>query len=87
MKKLREKLLLGADKLSDTKLLAILLRVGSSGKSAVDMARELMQEFGTFKNLDSKILLNLKEKDQELQKLRKLKQPQKLVKDFSKKKV
>ncbi len=63
MKKLREKLLLGADKLSDTKLLAILLRVGSSGKSAVDMARELMQEFGTFKNLDSKILLNLKEKD------------------------
>lgn len=37
----REKLLkLGADKLSDTELLTILLRVGSSAKSAVNMARE-----------------------------------------------
>jgi len=41
----------GADKLSDTELLAILLRVGSSGKSAVDMARELIDEFGTFRNM------------------------------------
>jgi len=54
----RERLLkFGADKLSDTELLAILLRVGSSGKSAVDMARELINEFGTFRNIDSKSLV------------------------------
>jgi DNA repair protein RadC len=56
----REKLLkLGADKLSDTELLAILLRVGSSGKSAVDMARELRSEFEI---LIQRVFLNLKEK-------------------------
>jgi DNA repair protein RadC len=59
----REKLLkLGADKLSDTELLAILLRVGSSGKSAVDMARELISEFGTFRNIGSKSFSELKRK-------------------------
>jgi len=57
----REKLLkFGADKLSDTELLAILLRVGSNGKSAVDMARELINQFGTFRNIDSKSFAELK---------------------------
>ena len=59
----REKLLkLGADKLSDTELLAILLRVGFSGQSAVDMARELINQFGTFRNIDSKSYAELKRK-------------------------
>jgi DNA repair protein RadC len=59
----REKLLkFGAEKLSDTELLAILLRVGSSGKSAVDLARELINEFGTFRNIDSKSFAELKRK-------------------------
>ncbi len=59
----RERLLkFGADKLSDTELLAILLRVGSSVKSAVDMARELVNEFGTFGNIDSKSFSELKRK-------------------------
>lgn len=44
----REKLLLrGADALSDAELLAIFLRTGVSGLSAVDLARQLLQEFGS----------------------------------------
>ncbi|MCM8830085.1 MAG: hypothetical protein NC824_03705, partial [Candidatus Omnitrophica bacterium] len=59
----RERLIkFGADKLTDTELLAILLRVGSSGKSAVDTARELINEFGTFRNIDSKSFTELKRK-------------------------
>lgn len=43
----REKLLLqGAASLSDAELLAIFLRVGSKGKSAVDLARQLLKSFG-----------------------------------------
>ena len=43
----REKLIVrGPDALSDAELLAILLRVGIAGKSAVDLARELLNEFG-----------------------------------------
>jgi DNA repair protein RadC len=43
----REKLLLrGAAALSDAELLAIFLRTGVQGKSAVDLARELLTEFG-----------------------------------------
>lgn len=42
----REKLLaLGAGALSDAELLAIFLRTGVAGKSAVDLARELLQRF------------------------------------------
>lgn len=42
----REKLLLrGSQSLSDAELLAIFLRTGVRGKTAVDMARELLQEF------------------------------------------
>ncbi len=48
----REKLLLqGAGSLSDAELLAIFLRTGVKGKSAVDLARELLQEFGGLRSL------------------------------------
>jgi DNA repair protein RadC len=44
----REKLLLrGASSLSDAELLAIFLRTGVTGKSAVDLARELLSRFGS----------------------------------------
>ena len=43
----RERLLeKGADTLSDAELVAVLLRSGVRGKSAVDMARELLTRFG-----------------------------------------
>ena len=42
----REKLIeLGAEALSDAELLAIFLRVGVTGKSAVDLARDLLTQF------------------------------------------
>lgn len=48
----REKLLArGAEALSDTELLAIFLRVGVRGKSAVDLARELLDHFGSLTRL------------------------------------
>lgn len=48
----REKLLLqGANALSDAELLAIFLRVGCAGKSAVDLARELLINFGGLRPL------------------------------------
>jgi len=44
----RERLLQqGAQALSDAELLAIFLRTGMSGKSAVDLARELLHSFGS----------------------------------------
>jgi len=48
----REKLLArGADHLSDAELLAIFLRTGIKGKSAVDLARDLLNQFGSLRNL------------------------------------
>jgi DNA repair protein RadC len=48
----REKLLLkGPDALSDAELLAIFLRVGVKGKSAVDLAQELLSRFGSLRGL------------------------------------
>ena len=48
----REKLLArGAASLSDAELLAIFLRIGVRGKSAVELARELLREFGSFSAL------------------------------------
>lgn len=48
----REKLLLrGAKNLSDAELLAIFLRTGIRGKTALDIARELLHEFGSLKKL------------------------------------
>ena len=57
----RERLIeFGADKLSDTELLAILLRIGSNGLSAVDMARDLIKKFGSFRDIDTKSISELK---------------------------
>lgn len=48
----REKLLQrGPQALSDAELLAIFLRTGVKGKSAVDLARDLLQHFGTLRTL------------------------------------
>ncbi|QVW23215.1 DNA repair protein RadC [Pseudomonas hormoni] len=48
----REKLLeQGAGILSDAELLAIFLRTGVSGKSAVDLARHLLNQFGSLRSL------------------------------------
>jgi len=52
----REKLLkFGADKLSDSELLAILLRTGTKGKSVIEMAEEIIKSVGgSFKGLAGK---------------------------------
>lgn len=48
----REKLLQrGANALTDAELLAIFLRIGTQGKSAVDLARDLLDEFGSLQAL------------------------------------
>lgn len=48
----REKLLLqGADALSDAELIAILLRTGVRGKSAIELARDLLNHFGSLGKL------------------------------------
>ncbi len=48
----RERLLQkGAQSLSDAELLAIFLRVGVIGKSAVDLSRDLLQTFGSLRAL------------------------------------
>jgi len=55
----REKLLkYGAESLTDTELLAILLRTGVQGKSVIDIASEILSSFGSFKGLAGK---NIKE--------------------------
>jgi DNA repair protein RadC len=51
-KRPREKLLLkGAETLTDAELLAIFLRVGVKGKSAVGLAEELLSRFGSLRGL------------------------------------
>jgi DNA repair protein RadC len=48
----REKLIeLGAEALSDAELLAIFLRAGVVGKSAVDLARDLLNQFGSLNGI------------------------------------
>lgn len=48
----REKLLKrGAGALSNSELLAILLRTGVEGNSAIDLARQIIEKFGTFRNM------------------------------------
>ncbi|OPX97448.1 MAG: hypothetical protein A4E58_01396 [Syntrophorhabdus sp. PtaB.Bin006] len=48
----REKLLKkGSGALSNSELLAILVRTGVAPKSAIDLAREIVQKFGTFRNM------------------------------------
>ena len=58
----REKLLRnGEHTLSNTELLAILLRTGVKGQSAVDLARKVLQKFKTFRNLSHTDLTQWKE--------------------------
>jgi len=48
----REKLLKkGAGALSNSELLAILLRTGVKGNSAIDLARQIIDKYGTFRNM------------------------------------
>lgn len=48
----REKLLqLGAEALSDAELLAIFIRVGTPNKTAVDLGRSLLQQFGNLRQI------------------------------------
>lgn len=48
----REKLLKkGSKVLSNSELLAILLRTGTKGLSAIDLAHKVMKKFGTFRNM------------------------------------
>jgi DNA repair protein RadC len=58
----REKLLAhGAKNLSDAELLAIFLRVGVTGKSAVDLARDLLSRFGSLNGIFAASLDELSE--------------------------
>ena len=48
----REKLLKkGAGTLSNSELLAILLRTGTKGTSAIDLSRNILKKFGTFRDM------------------------------------
>ena len=48
----REKLLKkGTKALSNSELLAILLRIGTPGISAIDLARQIINKFGSFRNM------------------------------------
>ena len=48
----REKLLKnGEQSLSNSELLAILLRSGIKGNSAIDLARQILDKFGAFRNM------------------------------------
>lgn len=46
--KLRE---LGADSLTDSELLAILISTGTRGKTAEEVAKEILDRFGSFKGM------------------------------------
>jgi DNA repair protein RadC len=49
----RERLIkTGAEALSDAELLAIILRIGNQGRSAEDLGRELLAQYGGFPGLD-----------------------------------
>ena len=50
----RERLLsLGASNLSSAQLLAIILRTGGGGKSAIDLAMEMLDSLKNLKNIES----------------------------------
>ncbi len=58
----REKLFReGEHKLSSTELLAILLRTGMKGESAIDLARKIIQKFKTFRNMSHTDIRDWKE--------------------------
>ena len=52
--KLRE---LGADKLTDTELLSILISTGIKGRSAEEIAEEILKKFGSFKGMANQPLV------------------------------
>ena len=56
--KLRE---LGADKLSDVELLAVLISTGTKGKSAEEIAKEIINKFGSLQGLAGQPLYKLLE--------------------------
>jgi DNA repair protein RadC len=59
----REKLINhGAASLSDTELLAILINIGTENRSAVDVARRLLQEYPTLRQIASLTVADLKQK-------------------------
>jgi DNA repair protein RadC len=51
----------GEHTLSNTELLAVLLRSGVKGQSALDLAREILQRFNTFRNISTADLASWKE--------------------------
>ena len=58
----REKLLKhGVGALSNSELLAILLRTGVAGVSAIDLARQIIDKFGTFRNMSHTDMCDWKE--------------------------
>jgi len=58
----RERLIrCGEHNLSDTELLAIILCSGTTGQSAIDLARNIIQRFRTFRNMSCVDLLQWKE--------------------------
>ncbi len=50
----------GADALKDSELIAILLRTGLKGASAIQVAEQLLKRFGTLNNLSSATLADLR---------------------------
>ena len=51
----------GADALSNSELIAILLRTGLKGTSAIDVAKQLLQKFNTLDNLSRASLEDLRQ--------------------------
>ena len=49
----------GVESLTDSELLAVLLRTGTNGKSAVTLARELLKEFGNLRKISEASLQEL----------------------------
>ena len=57
----RERLLrLGAQALTDAELLAILLRIGFKGTSAVELGRQLVKEFGSLRAVAEAPMISLR---------------------------
>ena len=58
----REKLIRhGEHTLSNTELLAIILRSGTKGENAIELSRKILQKFGTFRNMSHTDLRKWKE--------------------------
>ena len=58
----REKLLkVGEHNLTDTEILAIILRSGTKGQTAIDLARKVIDKFGSFRNMSHTSLNSFRE--------------------------